>query len=807
VRTKEDATPSKGLGRPEPEGLMGAALGYARRGWPVLPCQPRGKQPLTGLVRHGFKQATLDESTISGWWEAAPEANVGLVTGVAFDVLDIDGPEGRDALQASMPEDGTPVYGPTVLTGGGGWHYYVAVTGRGNRAGLLHHVDWRGAGGYVIAPPSVHESGRPYSWEVADDPVVGATAAIVPAPAWLLGLLDRGTVEVPGRPPLVEPLGQMSPDQAAAYGRAALRDEAKAVASAPVGTRNHRLNVAAFKLARLVAAGLLDRAEVVEELLRAADACGFSRPESARTIASGVSAGLARPREVRSLMSTDGPGRTFAQAEGTFQGAHAARQAAAAPVVQRGWPTLAPEARHGLAGKFLELVEPHTEADPAALLVTFLAAVGALVGGGPHAVAEGAEHPARLWVLVVGDTAKARKGTSWAHVRNVLAGVDPGFFKDRVLGGFGSGEALVDAAAAGHDRRLLVVEPEYGRVLAAARREGSTLAQLMRQAWDGDRLAVRSRGGTAVADGAHVSVVAHITRAELLARLAESDALGGTLNRYLVVAARRSKLLPSGGNLDDQAVGDFCRLCRSVADKARQVSILRRTPEAEDLWAAVYAGLAEDDPGGLLGAVTARDAPQVLRLSVAYALLDGTHHIDIPHIRAAQAVWDYCRASAALVFGERTGDRILDALAEAGGELDRTAVRDLFDRHVKAQRLDQAIDLLERTSLATKATKSTHPRGRPRTLLCLASACDKSDLSDINRKPKLSEVVALQQKPGVQKEISEFAADVDPHPVGLIRRAISNGSLDDDLSELVDAINRRRTGLPQLVGRRRSRKG
>ena len=142
---------------------------------------------------------------------------------------------------------------------------------------------------------------------------------------------------------------------------------------------------------------------------------------------------------------------------------------------------------------------------------------------------------------------------------------------ERVLAGFGSGEALVDACApvsgqeGSHDPRLLVVESEFARILAVSKREGSTLSTLLRQAWDGSRLQVRSRGGTAVADGAHVAVIGQITKAELIARVAESDIHGGLLNRFLIVAAKRSKLLPSGGNLDDADLADFFRTFASFA--------------------------------------------------------------------------------------------------------------------------------------------------------------------------------------------------------------------------------------------------
>ena len=160
------------------------------------------------------------------------------------------------------------------------------------------------------------------------------------------------------------------------------------------------------------------------------------------------------------------------------------------------WPTIDGAAFYGLPGQVVTAIEEHTESDPVALLVTYLTAFGASVGRGPHALADGAEHAGRLFAVMVGNTSKARKGTSWAQIRRIFVAANRRFADDRILGGFGSGEALVDAVAGEDaDHRLLVIAPEWARTLSAGRREGSTLSPLLRQAWDGDRLAVRSRGG------------------------------------------------------------------------------------------------------------------------------------------------------------------------------------------------------------------------------------------------------------------------------------------------------------------------
>lgn len=148
-RSREEANP-----------LLAAALAYAARGWRVFPLVPRNKNPLTSA---GFKDATTSRHQVLLWWQAIPDANIGLATGDPFDVLDLDSPDAVRDLQMVLGHDYRHA-GPTVLTGKG-FHLYYAASGLRNRAGLLSgRIDFRGTGGYVVGPPSVHPSGRVYEW-------------------------------------------------------------------------------------------------------------------------------------------------------------------------------------------------------------------------------------------------------------------------------------------------------------------------------------------------------------------------------------------------------------------------------------------------------------------------------------------------------------------------------------------------------------------------------------------------------------------------------------------------------------------
>lgn len=138
-----------------PEALLKAALWYAARGVRVFPCHPGTKLPMT---RHGFKDAGTDPEEIRAWWAVEPQANVGLPTGHQFDAIDVDPPDGYLSL-GEMRDAGLipPTLGRVSTPRGA--HLYIPATGRGNAAGMLPGIDYRGDGGYVIAPPSRTEAG------------------------------------------------------------------------------------------------------------------------------------------------------------------------------------------------------------------------------------------------------------------------------------------------------------------------------------------------------------------------------------------------------------------------------------------------------------------------------------------------------------------------------------------------------------------------------------------------------------------------------------------------------------------------
>jgi hypothetical protein len=291
-----------------------------------------------------------------------------------------------------------------------------------------------------------------------------------------------------------------------AYAQAALEGSADELAQAAPGERNDTLNKKAFRLGRMVVRGWISSEEVLEALLAAADACGLNEDDgeelSRKTIQSGVDGGKKSPHPDLSPEFREVSGEP--------------------------WPTIDEAAYYGVAGDIVQTLLPHTEADPVALLIQTLTTAGNVIGRLPHYQVEGDQHRTNLFTVLVGDSAKGRKGVSFGRVRSVVTTVDETWASRRIKSGLSSGEGfiyevrdpvekydpkekcteIVDPGTT--DKRLMVVEPEFASAISVAERHGNTLSPLIRRAWDGDRLATLTRNSSLTATAAHISIIGHI---------------------------------------------------------------------------------------------------------------------------------------------------------------------------------------------------------------------------------------------------------------------------------------------------------
>jgi hypothetical protein len=238
------------------------ALEYARRGWPVFPCRPGHKEPDTP---HGFKDATIDPERITAWWTTVPDRNVAIATGAPGpDVLDVDvrpGGSGYQALHRLSHAGLLKIPVAAVATPSGGMHLYYRGTEQASGRLPSCYVDFKAAGGYILAPPSV---------------VGGAPYRRIRDPHGLIGQAGQGRLDWVAALALLEPRQlHLRPERQA--GRSDTARLVAWVARLPQGNRNAGLFWAACRVAESGQTGAL---------AEAAQTAGLPAYEIARTIAS-----------------------------------------------------------------------------------------------------------------------------------------------------------------------------------------------------------------------------------------------------------------------------------------------------------------------------------------------------------------------------------------------------------------------------------------------------------------------------------------------------------------------------------------
>ena len=332
-------------------------------------------------------------------------------------------------------------------------------------------------------------------------------------------------------------------------------------------------------------------------------------------------------------------------------------------------PQLDPIALHGILGEVVVALRPHTEACDASLLVSLAVAVGNYIGRSPHVMVESDRHGCALFAVLVGQSARARKGTAAGRIQALMHRVDAEnlWFDHGIASGFGSGEGVIAALANDSrvDHRLFVDERELSTLLTVASRDGSILSAVIRNAWDGQPLRRRVKAETTLATDYHLSAVGHITREELERLLTSTEQSNGFGNRFMWVHSYRARRLPHGGGLEESTLEQLGHRLAGAIKVAERVDRVTMTEAARDRWEKIYDDIADALLPGISAALTNRAEAYVLRLSLLYAVLDGSRQIDVGHLDAGWALWRYCEDSVMHIWGDATGDRDVDRLVTA----------------------------------------------------------------------------------------------------------------------------------------------
>jgi hypothetical protein len=397
------------------------------------------------------------------------------------------------------------------------------------------------------------------------------------------------------------------------------------------------------------------------------------------------------------------------------------------------FPALGLDAFYGPLGRIAKAIEPENEAHVAPILLQLIVGFGNLVGRSPYATVGTEYHHANLYGLIVGQSSKSRKGTSWSPVRTVLKEIDPDWVANCLKNGLSSREGLiyhvrdaeysydkkerkdviVDSGVT--DKRLMIQESEFAQPITVMGRKDNTLSAVFRSAYETGNLNTLTKNNPLKATGAHISTIGHITKEELMRLLPTHDFFNGFANRFLWIAAKRVRMLPEGGNFRVESIPAEISSLRRAIDAARNNTAIVRSDEATKYWAEIYPCLSKDR-FGKAGIVCNRAEAQVLRLSMLYAIADASPTIELVHLRAALAVWQYCEDSAKWIFGNDPANpdtlKILHKLrqAGAGGLMLSQIRREVFSDNKSSDEVSHMLKELEAAELAfCKKVKTNGP--------------------------------------------------------------------------------------------------
>jgi hypothetical protein len=401
-----------------------------------------------------------------------------------------------------------------------------------------------------------------------------------------------------------------------------------------------------------------------------------------------------------------------------------------------------PIAFHGPLGKLALATQPETEANPLFVLMHMLVFAGVNVGRGPHFIMSGDRHRMVLDVAIVGPSGVGRKGTAATVAKQTWLKIDPLFSKENITDGLNSGKGLLLAVRDGStpkksneiedpgigDKRRVFLESEFSAVFKQGHRDSDPLLEYLRKFWDGEEQINSMTKEPLRVTGGHIGAIFHSTPADIEIHLTSHDKRNGTANRVIYIFGVRSKRIKSGGNIFPllDVLGDLLGQVARAIELAKGVECMRRTARAEKLWEDEVYDRLDEVPSGELGAFFVRASPIVMRIASIFALMDLESErdvrriaVDVPHIKAALAIWDHAVRSLRHIFhadADPAADKLVAALKDAPDGLNR---RQIIDEVFKKNKSAESVTELLGKLLAYRTIVSLKPeskgRGRPAT--------------------------------------------------------------------------------------------
>ena len=397
------------------------------------------------------------------------------------------------------------------------------------------------------------------------------------------------------------------------------------------------------------------------------------------------------------------------------------------PHTHRNAPQPDPICLYGLVGDVARAGSEGTETNAHAIAANFMAYLSCAIGRGVYLPIGNTRHHARLFCLHIGRSGRGRKGDAVSLVLRIdaaLRTIDDAFAPQVHRGGLSTREGLAALIHDGYrqgrqdvpaieDKRLWVVESEFANVLHQGRRDGNTLSAALRDCWDGIDLKPATKSNRVYASDPHVCLSGAISPSELRGLMSAREMSNGFANRFLMIWAERSRMLPFPKETPQAVVEHLARRTLEVlafvrADRhdEREHLKMELSPQAQWRYAQLYRGELHDGiDDGAIGAMLERRAPMLLRLAMLMALTDLQTRIDVPHINAAMAWIQHATASVRFVFSSAAEDakltqvqeltnRVLTFLHEHGQATRSQISSECFRGKVPKARIDTSLEHL-----------------------------------------------------------------------------------------------------------------
>ncbi len=419
------------------------------------------------------------------------------------------------------------------------------------------------------------------------------------------------------------------------------------------------------------------------------------------------------------------------------------------PCAAPGWPRMPEAAFYGLAAMLTQIIgEENCEADWGALLVTVLTSAAACFGAECTLRLRSNDYPARLYTALI-STSPAHQGAAFRSVREVFMAAQNSSrarrkFAAATLGyeqlvtgddfikmildiaheddGEPTGPVLLEDKASPH--RLIAIR-QFGPTLNNIRRSNSPLGPMLSEAWYSAEFNLIDRSRTRIPARAHVCLLGQVPLDVLRTMRQDDPGFNATCSQFLWTLMRPREAVWSPESTDREKLTGLTGRVASTIGYARKQKRVHLSAESEEMWRReLYPQLAQEPPG-VVGTICSLGSEMVLRLSLVYALLDESALVLPAHLRAADAVWRYCRASVRYIFGQTAratlDKRIRNALSS--GPKTQSELHRHFGNNFAIEVLVAALSELQARGLVEWSTTGGGPgKGRPVTTWTLTAA-------------------------------------------------------------------------------------